>query len=85
MNHQKYVRLRSLIRALNIELMRLEWECADDDEPDETDYSFDLDIECCQVDDHDMPNETDFTDDGVTAPIGPLCVECGNWWNACIC
>jgi hypothetical protein len=79
MNRIHLIRLRSLVRALNIELMRLEWEVADADEPDETDFSFDLHPEDAHVDDDDLPDETDF------GPVGPLCVECGNYGQSCVC
>jgi len=44
------------------------------------DLSFDLDLEIipAAIDD-DLPDETD------EGPIGPLCVECGNFGRSCVC
>ena len=81
MNPKQLGRLRALIMALHIQLERLEWEDWEEKflGPDETDFSFDLDQEDCFVDDDDLPDETDF------GPIGPLCVECGNFGRSCVC
>ncbi len=80
------MRLRMLIRALHLEIERLEWEDADaleiDVTPDrECDGSFDYSDDsppCSSIDD-DLPDETDL------GPVGPLCVECGNWYHSCVC
>ena len=78
-------RLRVLMRALLDELQRLEWVDIDAEQTaphDEVDYSFDLmpsDDGNPVVWDVDHPDEIDH------GPVGPLCVECGNYGEACIC
>tara|TARA_Y100000310_G_scaffold233600_1_gene236478 strand:- start:1019 stop:1288 length:270 start_codon:yes stop_codon:yes gene_type:complete len=79
-------RLRELIHALHLELERLEWVDRDAEirGPDELDHSFDIDTWAevgmmpAAIDD-DFPDETD------EGPIGPLCVECGNFGRSCVC
>jgi len=79
------LRLRMLIRALHQEIERLEWEDREAFEEDvtidrECDASFDYMIgENYAAIDDDLPDETDL------GPVGPLCVECGNWYHSCIC
>ena len=82
MHRHRIVRLRVLLESLRREIDRLEWVDRDaiEDGPDEFDHSFDLDLEMmpAAIDD-DLPDETD------EGPIGPLCVECGNYGRSCVC
>jgi hypothetical protein len=86
MNRHRIVRLRVLVESLRREIERLEWVdiSAIDEGPDEFDHSFDLDTWAevgmmpAAIDD-DHPDETD------EGPIGPLCVECGNFGHSCVC
>ena len=85
MDQEKKLRLRILIRALMIELDRQEWDDVDAVQTgphEEVDLEFDLmpsGDENVVVIDQDHPDETD------RGPVGPLCVECGNYGQSCIC
>jgi hypothetical protein len=75
--------LKRLLRALFVELERMEWTEFDDDMPNEVDDWMDSGHH-----DHDYHDEVEFCedcfDDG-TPPRWPMCVECGNLSPSCVC
>ena len=80
MKLEQFRRLRVLIQALRLELERIDWEDADaeNDHPDEVDFSADyFGFEWAHLDD-DLPDEIDSKE-------WPLCGECGNFSHSCIC
>ena len=79
MNRLHFTHLRRLVDALHDYIHSMEWEDLIESCSDETDFSFDLHPEDAHVDDDDLPDETDY------GPVGPLCVECGNYGQSCIC
>ena len=79
MHRKQIIRLQELVNALHDYIHSIEWEDLIEPCPDETDFSFDLDLFDCHVDDSDLPDETDY------GPVGPLCVECGNYGQSCVC
>jgi hypothetical protein len=86
MHRKQIIRLQELVNALHDYIHSIEWEDLIEPCSEEIDYSFDHHPEFCEdchddrdraYDDH--PDETDF------GPVGPLCVECGNYGQSCVC
>lgn len=86
MRRVHWLRLRELFESMLVVIDEMEWTDGDALEEDvhsdrECDGSWDYgvgDFPCSSIDD-DLPDETD------QGPRGPLCVECGNWYDSCVC